>query len=121
VIGTTARLPCSEDRVEQAGHLRILANDAEEGVVVVDAVGDELPGLASIAGAVDIGGEVVHLVAIDGEVGDVGIVGRGFDHADERPVAHVRRRDLGPGDAAVGRDVDESVIGADPDQVLLPG
>ncbi len=54
---------------EQAAPLGVLADGTGE-VVVGDTIGDPRPGGAEVGGLVEIGMEVVVLVAIGGDVGD---------------------------------------------------
>src|SRR5579884_370459 len=106
--------------IEKPLAFRVLAADAGEGAGR-NAGGDFGPGLAEVMGAVEIGGDVVVLVIIDRQVGRICVVRRGLDHADAAPVRHVRRSNVRPGRAAVGRYMDQAVVGAGPDQAAPGG
>ena len=82
--------------VEQAALLGIFANGANEGAIG-NAVGELGPGLAVVGGFVDVGFEVVALVAIDGDVGGAGVERRSVDEADAAPLRHIFGSDVGPG------------------------
>src|SRR6185312_13126594 len=79
---------------------RILADDPRE-VVTQNAVSDLLPGLAVVGCFVEIGSEVVRLVARSREVGGRWIVMRGVDDRDHGPLGQVGWRDVLPGRAVV--------------------
>src|SRR6185437_14590244 len=83
------------------------------------AIGDLRPGRAVVVGLVEIGMEVVELVAIGGEIGGGGIVWGRLDDADQRPFGQVFRGDVLPGGATVAREVNQAVVGASPQQPLL--
>src|SRR6185312_13539272 len=76
---------------------------------------DPLPGLAEVARAIDVGLEVLELVPVDAGVGDVLIEVRRFDHRHATPRRDRRRRDIVPRLAVVARDLNETIVGADPD------
>src|SRR5579859_41425 len=105
---------------EQALVLGVFANDVGEAGVR-ETVGDSRPGFAEVGGPEDVGLEVVQLVAIDGDVGGAGGERRGFDDADETPLAEFFRGDVGPVLAAVAGDVHEAVVRTGPDDAFLDG
>ncbi len=81
-------------------------------------VGDQLPALSAVVGAVDVRTEIVEAMTIDGHVRRVGIELRGFDDSDFRPRCHRGRRDVLPMRALVARTPDLSVIRSNPDVAI---
>ena len=80
----------------------------------------ELPRLAAIVGAVDVGLAVVEAMPVDRRRRRVSCVEvRRFDDADLRPRRERRRRDVVPVRAFIARAPDEAVVGADPEQIRV--
>src|SRR4029077_20544241 len=79
------------------------------------------PGLAVVGRAIEIGTEVVELVAGGREVGSPLLEGAGLDAVDHRPLGEALRRHVLPGLAAVARDVDEAVVRAGPEDAGSEG
>ena len=104
-------------RIEQAALHGVFAHGVDE-MRGVDAVHDQLPVLAAVVGAVDVGPAVVEAVAVHGEVGRLGVVRRGLDDAHLAPGAQRGRRHVLPVRALVARAPDLAVIGADPQVVV---
>src|SRR5579883_582866 len=104
--------------IEQAAPLRVFANDAREGISG-DAIGDLCPGLPVIVGFIQVGLEVVELVARGGKVGRGRVVRRWLDDADERPFGQVFRCDVLPARAVIARDMHEAIVGTGPEQALF--
>ena len=86
-----------------------------------DAVDDQLPRLPVVGRPVDERIAVVHLVEVHGEVGRAGVVARRRDAAHRAPRRQAGQvlRDVGPGLAAVARELHQAVVGAGPDEPLL--
>ena len=102
--------------VEQAILLRVFLDGVDVGAVG-DSGDDVLPGLAAVVGAIDVGRVVGEAMAIDGGVGGFGIEVAGLDLRDLAPGGHRRRGDVVPVLAVVAGDVDEAVVGADPNGI----
>ena len=60
-------------------------------------------------------------MAIDGDVGGSRVERRSIDLADATPFGKILGSDVGPGLAAVARELDEAIIGACPDQAFGQG
>ena len=73
------------------------------------------PGLAAVVRAVDVGLVVGDAMAVDGGIGGFDVEVAGLDLRDLAPGGHGGRRDVVPVLAVVASDVDEAVVGADPD------
>ena len=80
-----------------------------------------LPALSIVFGLVHVRIAVVHLMEIDRDVGGSGIVAGRLDVTNRAPRWQIGdvRRDVGPVCAAIPRDVDQTVIGAGPNDSLL--
>ena len=103
---------------EEAGVGGVFADGVDEGGGG-DAVGDELPGVAEVGGAVDERGAVVDAMALNGSVGDGGVEVRGLDEGDARPGCETGGGDVGPGFAAVAGEGEDAGVRAGPDEVGL--
>ncbi len=101
---------------EQALPLRILADDAD-GRAARNAGDDLLPRLAAVVGPVDVRVHVVDPQRVDSRVRRQRIETSRIDDEHLHEVGDLRRRDVGPVQAAVGGRVDHAVVGADPDAV----
>src|SRR5208282_3603893 len=89
-------------------------------IIVRGKSGNEFgPGLAKIRGLENVRCEVVGLVAFDGDVGRPGIARRSLDHAHRAPLRHGFRGNVLPVLAAVACELNQSVVGAYPDQIFL--
>ena len=63
--------------------------------------------------------EIVETEGVDGRVGGVRIEMRRVHDRDLRPRRQRRRGHVVPGLAAVTRDMNQAVVGADPDRALV--
>src|SRR5215470_2601574 len=73
-----------------------------------------LPGLAPVAGAIDVRVVVFEAMTIDGGIRFVDIEVRSIHHHDLAPRSQLRRRYIVPGLSIVGCQLDIAVIGPDP-------
>ena len=103
--------------VQEAALFGIFAHGANEGVVR-NTFGVPGPSLAVVGSLEDVGVHIVVLVAIDGDVGSSRIEGGSVNLADATPFGKILGSDVGPGLAAVARELDEAIIGACPDQAF---
>ena len=101
-------------RIQQVASGRILAHHVNE-CALREAAANWRPGLASVAGPEDVGLEVIELVTVDRDIRGVGVVTRRLDHAHRAPRRHLGRRHVGPAAAVVAGEVDQPVVGSDPD------
>ena len=99
---------------EQAAAHRIFAHGVDGGIVG-DAAGDLLPALAAVARAIDVGVQIIEAEAIDGGIGRLQVIVRSFELRDFAPGR--KRVDGLPSFPAIARELDEAVIGADPNSV----
>ena len=106
--------------VQEAALFGIFAHGANEGVVR-NTFGVLGPTLAVVGSFIDVGVHVVVLMAIDGDVGGSRVERRSIDLADATPFGKILGSDVGPGLAAVARELDEAIIGACPDQAFGHG
>ena len=90
-------------------------------LAVVGRAGDRLPALSVVGGLVEIGRVVIELVAGGGEVQSGGVVRRGFDGADERPLRQVRRGHVAPASPPVAAQVHQAVVRPRPEHARLVG
>ena len=58
-------------------------------------------------------------MAIHGHVSSARIERRRIDLADAAPLRHIFRSDVGPGLAFILRELNQAIVGADPEQPLL--
>src|ERR1043166_6440489 len=86
-------------------------------IVVADAGHNLGPGLAVVAGPVNVRAAIVELIALGCEECGGGVVRRRINETDAAELGQAGRRDLGPPCAAVARDPHPAVIGAGPDGV----
>src|SRR5207302_5994068 len=104
--------------IEQSFALGVFANG-----VNVRAVGesgsDWRPGLAEVAGLKKVGLEIIDLMGVDRGVGGASFEPRRFDQADHGPFGKTFRSDVGPSFSIVTRELDQAIVGADPDQAFL--
>ena len=86
-----------------------------------NSVGDLFPGLAVVAGLVEIRFVVVPLVHRGRDVGRGRIVGRSIDRIDLNPLRHqaLWRCHVVPVLAAIARHVNQTIVGAGPNHTLL--
>src|SRR5271165_4842574 len=98
---------------EQALLLGVLANRVHRGRS--DAGCYRLPGLAVVAGAIDVRLVVVQPMAVDRRVRHGGTEARRLDHRDSAPIADTCRRDILPGLAVVEGELDKA--GVTPPQI----
>ena len=77
------------------------------------------PALAEVGGLENVGCEVILLVAFDGDIRCTGIVGRSLDHAHRAPIWHGFGRDIFPMLAAIAGEMNQTVVGPGPNQVLM--
>ena len=70
---------------------------------------------AAVGGLIDVGFGIVDAVTNDGGVGGLAIEVTGFNLRDFAPGGHLGGGGIGPVFAVVGGDLDEAVVGADPD------
>ena len=99
---------------EQVALLGVFADGADK-VVLGDAVDGELPGFAVVVGDVEIRLLIVEAMTIDGGVSGCWIEVRGFDERDFAPGSEFGRRDVAPGLAAIGGEVNAAGVAAGPD------
>src|SRR5438132_832892 len=80
-----------------------------------------LPGLAKVAGSVKIRPHVIHSMRIDHDISRGWVEMGRFDAVDGRPSRYPRNvlRDIAPILAAVLRNVDQSIVAADPEDAFL--
>ncbi|PYR74732.1 MAG: hypothetical protein DMF86_17720, partial [Acidobacteria bacterium] len=98
---------------EQPGPLRILL-DRVDVAVLRQASDDLLPRLAAVAGAINVRTEVLELMSIDGGIRLEEPGMRRFDHRHAAPRRHRGRRHVFPLAAVVERELNLTVVGADP-------
>ena len=101
---------------EESAALRILSNHVDDRAVG-NAVGDVRPALAAIARAIDVRPEIVEAEGVDRGVRLAAIEVRRLEDRDLRPRHQRGRRHVLPLFAAVGGYVNQSVVGARPDQI----
>src|SRR4029077_20881644 len=77
------------------------------------------PGLAEIAGLENVGLEIVELVSVDGGIGSARFERRRLNQADHGPFRKTFGSDLAPGFSIVTRELNQAIVGADPDQTFL--
>src|SRR5207302_10643973 len=109
-------------QVEQTAPHQILANHVRIGEGAPgNPVDNLLPALAVIGRLVDERVPIVHLMEVDGDVCGGGVVARRLDVAHGAPGREVRNvgRHVGPALAPVSTQVEESVVGAGPEQPRL--
>ena len=63
--------------------------------------------------------QIVHPQRVDRRVSSVRIEMSGFDQGNLLPRGNVRWRHVGPGLSAVGRETNQTVVGAAPDPVRV--
>ena len=81
----------------------------------VDAVSNQLPALTIVVGLVQIGAEIVGLVASSRDIGTGRIEWVYFDAVDHHPFRHAPGCDVSPIFSIVTSNMDEPVITASPD------
>ncbi len=104
-------------RVEEVGALRILGYRAQRmiGGNAVGTVGQSRPAATIVVGAPEIWREVVESVGLHRHVGTSRLMRRERDLFHRAEPRHPRRSDLGPRRPAVARDVQATIVGADPE------
>ncbi len=80
---------------------------------------DFLPGFAKVAGAVNVRVQVIETERIDGRVSGAGGVVASFDYGNFAPGGQLGRGDVLPGLPCVAGDVDQAIISAGPNCILL--
>ena len=105
--------------VQQLAAHRVLAHDAHERVFRQVAV-EALPAAAVVRALVDVGPEVVHLVAGDGNVHGARVVRAHLDRIDLRAL-QIAGCNVGPVRAFVASDMQQSVVTADINRADLVG
>src|SRR6185369_7716093 len=85
-------------------------------VLRIDPVGDAGPGGAVVGRLVEVGLEVVRLVARGGEIGARLVVGARFDLVDLRPLGKPLGRHVRPGLPTIPGDLHQAVVRAGPDR-----
>src|SRR6185312_4463668 len=98
----------------------IFADDM--GHVVIGQAGvNRGPGLAAVVRLEDVRMAVIHLVTVIGDVGGIGVKGRDLHLLEPSPGLEAGDvvADLVPGLAAIVGDLDDAVVGAHPDGVLI--
>ena len=103
---------------QQPTAVRIFAHRIDR-CIVGQATGNELPALAAIAGAVDIGLEIVDAHAVHCGVGCERVDVRGFELRHLAPGRELRRRHVDPRSAGRAPLPDQAVIGTQPDEPIL--
>src|SRR6266581_3938610 len=104
--------------IEQALVLGIFANSVNVRAVG-KAGGDGRPSFAEISGLVNVGLKVIELVSVDGGVSSAGFERGRFDQADHGPFGKAFGSDVGPIFSIVARELDQAIVGADPEQTFL--
>src|SRR5450759_4728475 len=79
------------------------------------------PGRSVIARLVDVGREIVILMAVDRDVRGAGIMRRRFNQTDAAPFRKTLGRYVGPTLAFIACDLDQAVVRARPDQAFRQG
>ena len=92
---------------------RIFAHGVDH-FVIGNAVGDLLPCLAAVVGAIDVRAQIVQAEAVDGGIDRLVIEMRGVELRYFAPRRKIGRRDVVPRLAAIASDVDQAVVGAGP-------
>ena len=105
-------------RIQQSLFLRILAHRTHVGAFGYPA-DDAGPGLAAVVRAVDERLEIVELVPVYRGKRAAGLVRRGLDDAHHAPLGHVLGRDVVPALPVILGHVDQSIVGARPQQPAL--
>ena len=108
---------------QQSGLLGVFAHNARHaasGFPNWEPVGDLRPALPKVACTVDVRREVAESLVFHGRVGFAGVHMRCFDGRDigAARVWEIRDADVGPRLAFVARDVDQSVVGANPNSAF---
>ena len=106
--------------VEQALLFGIFSHGANEGVVR-NSLRTPAPTLTVIGRLIDVRTHIIVLVPVDGYVRSAGVKRRSINLADAAPFGKIFRGDIGPGLAAVPRQLDQAIVGACPDQALGNG
>jgi len=91
----------------------IFTNAVQKAAIGNAAVG-ALPGFAKIASAVEVGVTILEAMTIDGGVRGGSVDVGGFDVGDFAPGSEFGRRDVGPGFTVVASELDEAIVGANP-------
>ena len=81
-----------------------------------NSVDDLSPRFAEVVRAIDVRRDVVHLVTVDRDVSSRGVMRRSVDQTHHAPRRQIMRRDVVPGCAVVARQLDQAVVGADPNR-----
>ena len=87
----------------------VRADDSGE-MVIRYSVSDLVPTFTIVRCAEQVRLEIVTLVSGGGEVKPAGLERMGFDRIDLDFIRHATWRDIGPGPAAVSRDVQQAVV-----------
>src|SRR6185503_6613945 len=103
---------------QQSATVRIFANYSSE-CVIRNPVCDFLPGLAVVAGLVQIWFEVIELVHRRRYISSARIDRRSVDRIDLNPFGHAFRSYVLPVLASVARDVNESIVRSNPNRSFL--
>src|SRR5271165_301486 len=112
--------PVLGSRIEKSTLLRVFTNGTNE-TALRNAVVQSCPGLAVVAGLIDVGTKIVVLMAVHGNICRTGIVGRGIDLADAAPLRQVFGGNVGPVLAVIAADLDQTIICTHPNQPFLEG
>ncbi len=107
-------------RVQQNFANGILAHHAHE-IDVANAADGLLPGLTKIMGTENVRMQVVEAVAIDRGVRGAGVEVRSFQHIDGAPNGERWWRDVFPSRAGIFRQLDISIVAANPNQAFTDG
>ncbi len=100
--------------IEQAFLLRVFADSAHKSSIG-DSSCNPAPGHSVIARLINVGREIVTLMAVDRDVRRAGIMWRRFNQADAAPFRQILGRNVGPILPFIARDLDQAVVGAHPD------
>src|SRR3981189_2456103 len=103
---------------EKTLHLCVGSNGSRK-VIGGNSINDLSPRLAVVLRLIEEGAEVVGQIHRRGDVGRTRIERRGRNAVDPDEIWKVLRRDIGPVLAAVPGQMDQPIVGADPDDAFL--
>src|SRR5579872_22866 len=103
---------------EQSLAHRVFAHGVS-GSIVRQPAGDQLPSLAAVVGAIDVGAQVVDAEAADRRIGGLVVKMRRLQLRDLAPGRKLRRRHVAPVLAAVAGHPDKPVVRARPNGIYV--
>ena len=106
--------------VEQTFFLRVFSNCAHKNSVG-NSGSDPGPSRSVVAGLVNVGREIVVLMAVNRDVRSAGIVRRRFNQTNAAPFRKTLGRYVGPILPFIPCDLNQAIVGAGPDQAFRQG